>query len=111
MMKIPMSPAAAALLRALLGRAGVSRERVLLTALHSVDWQSLTFVGERHEIALRVPGPDAAEIVDRLTADLENAEFHIPGQIVADIMLKGDPQQDRADSAITIDIEALTIAE
>jgi hypothetical protein len=111
MMKIPMSAAAAALLRALLARAGVPRDRVLLISLHSVDWQSLTFIGERHQIALRVPGPDAAEIVQRLTADLENAEFQISGQIVADIILKRDPQQDQADGSITIDIEALTIVE
>jgi hypothetical protein len=110
MMKIPMSKAASGLLRAILARAGVARDRVLLTELQSVDWQSLTLVGERHEIALRVPGPDAAQIVERLTSGLEDAEFAIPGEIVADIAVNGYPQA-QADGSIAIIIEALTIAE
>jgi hypothetical protein len=109
-MKIPMSTAASGLLRAILGRAGVPRDRILLTELHSVDWQSLTLVGERHQIALRVPGPQAPDIVTCLTSGLEDAEFNIPGQIVADIALSGDPQGGD-DGSITINIEALTIAE
>ena len=59
MMKLALSVAAAGLLRALIARAGVDRDRILLTDFRSVDWQSLTFVGERHEMELRIPGPDA----------------------------------------------------
>lgn len=54
MMKLALSAAAAGLLRALLARAGVSRDRILLTEFRSVDWNSLTFSGERHEIDFRV---------------------------------------------------------
>jgi hypothetical protein len=50
MLKIAMSPTASALLRALLERAGAPRDRILLTSVRSTDWQSLTFIGERHEI-------------------------------------------------------------
>ena len=52
MMRMPLSAAAAGLLRALLVRAGVSRNRILLSAFESVDWQSLTLAGERHRIRL-----------------------------------------------------------
>lgn len=62
MMRLAMSDAAAGLLRALLGRSGVPRNRILLTRIRSVDWQSLTFVGERHELELRIPGPGSDAI-------------------------------------------------
>ena len=55
MMKLALSPAAAGLLRALVARAGINRDRILLTDFRSIDWQSLTFVGERHEMELRIP--------------------------------------------------------
>ena len=76
--RIAMSTAAAGLLRALIGRARVPRSRILLTDIRSVDWQSLTFSGERHHLELRVPGPNSGEIVERMCARLEEAEFSIP---------------------------------
>ena len=103
-----MSSAAAALLRAVLARAGVPRDRILLTDIRSVDWQSLTMIGERHELALRIPGPLAAGIAERLCAGLEDAEFAIPGQIVADIAIAEGPTTS-SDGAVCLAIEALTI--
>ena len=109
MMKLAMSPAAAALLRSLLNRAGVERSRILLSDFRSVDWQSLTFVGERHEIELRIPGPDAGAVGERIHARLAEDELDIPGHVVADIQLARTPAHHR-DGAITLEIEALTIA-
>lgn len=110
MMKLAMSHAAAALLRSLLNRAGVERSRILLTEFKSVDWQSLTFVGERHEIELRIPGPDAASVAIRLEDRLSEEEFDLPGHVVADIQLARPPIEHR-DGTITLEIEALTIAQ
>jgi hypothetical protein len=110
MMKLAMSPAAAGLLRALISRAGVDRDRILLTDFRSVDWQSLTFVGERHEMDLRISGLGASAVAALLTDGLCDAEFSIPGQIVADIALR-QPISHRADGSVTIHLEALTIAE
>lgn len=110
MMKLALSPAAAGLLRALIARAGIDRDRILLSDFRSVDWQSLTFVGERHEMELRVPGPEAAALAERLTTGLGDAEFSIPGQIVADIGLERPPVNNR-DGSISLFIEALTITE
>lgn len=110
MMKLAISPAAAGLLRALLGRAGVDRDRVLLSEFRSTDWQSLTFMGERHEMELRVPGPNAEELVNRLTGGLSEAEFAIPGQIVADVGLERPPSRN-TDGSFSLFIEALTISE
>jgi hypothetical protein len=110
MMKLALSAAAAGLLRGLISRAGIDRDRILLTKFHSVDWQSLTFIGERHEMELRLPGPNALQLVSKLVDGLAEAEFSIPGQIVADIGLDRPPLDNR-DGSITLLIEALTIAE
>jgi hypothetical protein len=105
-----MSPAAGALLRALIARAGVRRERVLLIDAQSVDWRSLTFTGERHQLELRVPAPDSHAVVQRMCAGLEEVEFSIPGVIVADIGVAGAPSR-APDGSTLITIEALTVAE
>ncbi len=111
MTKIPMSVAAAGLLRALLARArNGHRDRILLTEFESTEWQSLTFIGERHRIQFRITGPDSAEVVRTLTHGLEDAEFSIPGQIVADIALASGPQPN-SDGSVSVHLEALTIAE
>jgi hypothetical protein len=110
MMKLALSPAAAGLLRTLIARAGINRDRILLTDFRSIDWQSLTFIGERHEMELRVPGPDADRVADLLTAGLADAEFFIPGQIVADIGLERPPAH-HSDGSVSLYVEALTISE
>ena len=110
MMKIAMSPAAAALLRALLARAGLDRSRILLTEFRSTDWQSLTFVGERHEIRFRIPGPDSKLTAARLLDGLEDAELEVWGHFVADISLADGPFN-REDGSVELGIEALTVAD
>jgi hypothetical protein len=108
MNRVLMSNAAAALLRAILARAGISRSELLLTDIRSVDWQSLTIVGERHEIALRIPGPSAAATAAALCDGLAEAEFAIAGQLVADIVVADGPTQ-CADGSVTVSIDALTV--
>jgi hypothetical protein len=110
MNRLPMSSAGAALLRALLSRALVDRDRILLTDYRSTDWQSLTFVGERHELRFRVAGPDAQFIYDRITEKLDDAEFAIPRQIVADVLVYGQPKREE-DGSISFTIEGLTVQE
>lgn len=110
MMRLAMSPAAAGLLRALLHRTGVNRNRILLTEFRSTDWQSLTFIGEQHKIRVRIPAPGAGEIAGQLVNGLDEAEFSIPGHCVADIALSGEPER-QEDGAIVLAIEALTVAE
>ena len=109
-MKLALSPAAAGLLRALLARAGIDRHRILLSEFRSTDWQSLTFVGERHDMELRIPPPGASALANRIIDRLADAEFSISGQIVADIGLDRPPTHHR-DGSLTLHIEALTIAE
>lgn len=110
MSRLPMSKAAAALLRALLSKSGKDRDRILLTEYGSTDWQSLVFVGERHRFELRFAGPRAESLVESVCSELSEEEFAIPGQIVADIALEGAPKR-CADGSLEAVIEALTIAE
>lgn len=110
MLNMVMSRAAAGLLRALFDRAGNERDRILLSEIHSVDWQSLTLAGERHLVTLRVPGPDAEALVHDFLSGIEDAEFNIPGHILADIAVAGIPTRE-PDRSVTLEIEALTVLE
>jgi hypothetical protein len=86
----------------------VDRDRILLTEFRSTDWQSLTFIGEQHRIRLRIPAPEAAETAARLVNGLEDAEFPLPGHLVADIALAGEPERSN-DGSISLTLEALTV--
>ena len=110
MNRIPMSSTASALLRVLIARAGVPRDRILLSDARSIDWRSLTFTGERHILSLRVPGPDSQSVVDRMCNGLEDAEFSMIGVIVADIAVAGTPAH-ALDGSTSLTIEALTVSE
>jgi hypothetical protein len=110
MIRLPMSSAGAALLRALLSRGGVDRDRILLTEYRSTDWQSLTFVGERHEMRFRILAPRAQETYRSVTSDLAESEVAVAKQILADIAVFGSPTYE-SDGSISFGIEALTIEE
>jgi hypothetical protein len=105
-----MSRVGAALLRALLARAAEVENRIRLVEIRSTDWQSLTFDGERHVITLRIDGAGAARTLERLTGGVEEHEFSIVGQIVADIVVV-EPVVTEPDGSLTVTIEALTVAE
>ena len=108
MNRIAMSPAASALLRRLIGRAGVPRDRILLT---DVPIGRLA-VADLHRRAAPVraarSGPRLAQIVERMCEGLEDAEFSIPGIIVADIGPADAPAR-ALDGSTSITIEALTV--
>jgi len=110
MLNIVMSRAAAGLLRVLLQRGGGERHRILLTEVRSVDWHSSTLAGERHSIGLRIVGPTASLTVAQFLSGIEDAEFVIPGQILADIAVCGTPER-ALDGSVTLELEALTIVE
>lgn len=110
MMRLPMARAASALLRALLERVAEGSDRILLSEVSSVDWRSLTLEGERHAFCLRIIGEESEGLLSRLCDGLEEAEFSIPGLIVADIIV-GAVGRAENDGALAVTIEALTIAE
>lgn len=107
MNRLAMSNAASALLRLLTARAGVPRNRILLTEIESVEWRSLTFNGERHWMRLRVSEPDSGMIVDRMCDGIGECELSAPGLIVADILVVA--RSALADGSTCVAIEALTV--
>jgi hypothetical protein len=107
MNRIAMAPVASALLRGLIDRADVARNRILLTEAVTVDWCPLTLSGERHQFQLRITAPDSRAIAERMCDGLEEGEFNIPGVIVADI---GFTAAAGRDASTTITIEALTVS-
>lgn len=109
MTRLPMSRVAAALLRWLLSRAAIDRDRILLSEVRSVDWQSLTFTGERHHLLFDLKGPGAEHACKRLIDGLEDAECTLPGAILADIC--ANRQAGALPGSIGLMVEALTIAD
>lgn len=77
-------------------------------------WSSATFVGERHRLDLRLHGDSECigAALDRLVELLPDAEFELPGQIVAEAKLTAlrvDP--DPAVAALALTIEVLTVID
>lgn len=103
-----MTAYATALLRCLLQRAGEDRNRVLLSQWSTVDWQSLTLEGERHEAIFVITGTNAVAFAQLWLAGLSDAEFDLPRGFVADIEVTSGPQL-RDDGAVEVAISALTL--
>ena len=77
-------------------------------------WSSATFEGERHRLELRLHGGagEVGEALDRLIDLLPEAEFDLPGAIVAEAKLTAlrvDP--DPAAAALALTIEVLTVVD
>ena len=58
----------------------------------------------------RVAGPDAQTIYDRVIEKLDDTVFSIPRQIVADLVVYGQPTRE-PDGSISFAIQAPTIQE
>jgi hypothetical protein len=93
-----------ALLNGLLNRCG---RQARVRHFEAVEWQSLTFRGHRHRMRFVA---DAREPLDRMIADLEDAEFDTPGAIVADVEVSQSIEP-TADKLFGVEIEALTVDE
>lgn len=88
--------------RALLKRCG----GIEFVATRMERWASVTFTGGRHELICRIAGADCLASASRFCAGIGEAEFELPGHIVADIAVTSLLADDR-DAWITL--EALTV--
>lgn len=84
------------------------QSRILLTSWLSVDWQSLTFVGERHCASFAIRGEGAEELARRWTDGLDEADLPLGGgRFVAD--LKVVHCAPARDGEMVVELEALTL--
>ena len=87
---------------------------LVVEAATTRPWSSATFDGERHRLELRLHGTaaDIGDALERLLERLPDAEFDLPGQIVAEaklVALGVDP--DPAVAAVALTIEVLTVVD
>lgn len=78
---------------------------VAIVASTSVRWASATFTGARHGVTIDAPASDA---LAQWLAALPEAEFCLPGHLVADLVIVGS-ETDAGVCRATI--EALTVEE
>ena len=109
MRRAARSGAASQLIRALVARFALAEDRISIGRVHSVDWQSLTFVGERHEISVRIAGPGSTAALAGFKHGLAEVEWRLAGHVVADLVIVGE--QAASDGSIVVEVEALTLAD
>ena len=81
---------------------------VAVETLASRPWASITFSGERHRIALCLPGPGAAAAAEIFLEGLAERDFALRGHILADIALA---ERSDEDGQVRLILEALTVEE
>ncbi len=70
----------------------IAGEGAVIDAASSRPWASATFNGSRHSIDLRFDAPDAHARAASLAETLPEADFAIPGFIVADLAVDAQDQ-------------------
>jgi len=81
-----------------------------ITAHSARPWASITFRGSQHGITLDFEGAEAVEAGEGFIARLEDHEFNIPGQIVADATIKA-VERIREMPALIVHAEILMLEE
>jgi hypothetical protein len=97
-------------LRALRANFANFRGAFRIEEVASTPWASVTFSGARHRVALILEGEAAAAAADTFLAGMEDAEFDLPGHILADIALAGLERRDEG-NCVRLTLEALTVED
>jgi hypothetical protein len=88
---------------------------LIVEAASSEDWASVTFVGARHTLALRLEGETGAVAVAcaRLAGRLGDHDIPVAGQIVPDIAVALSSFENRDGNLVTqmLTINLLTIID
>ena len=77
-----------------------------ISIIHERPWHSLIFCGTQICLSMNVTNPTTQDCVETLSSLLAEYEFHLPGQIVADIAVT---QTVVADGAHCLIIDALLL--
>ena len=77
---------------------------------HETGWASATFTGARHSFSLAISGTGAGDAVAKLEREIGEAEFELPGHLVADILVTARRTDWHVSPpVIRIEVEALTV--
>lgn len=82
--------------------------RFVVTDSRARDWASASFSGERHHFVCTADDGDALALIAPLRSLLVEAEWRLPGHIVADVTVEPD---DSDGHGRTLVIEILTVAD
>jgi hypothetical protein len=124
MIRTPIGHVATSILREIsamsrIGHTDRQKPILVIEALRAFDWASVTFVGQRHEMDLRLDG-DAdvvAAAMVRLCDDLAAAEITMAGHFIAEIrIIPGDrlaPEREQAVETVRqpLRVEALVLRD
>jgi len=87
----------------------------VIEGFDSSPWASLTFVGERHSLHIRLFGTATAVegAYDRLRALFTEPDINLPGHVLAEMQLMDSSGEIHPDGrmSLAIQFEALTIEE
>lgn len=83
---------------------------VTVEPIGHTTWASVTFSGARHRLHLSIAGEGAAGAAADFLARMEDVEFAIPGQIVADLALVAEERREGG-GFVRLELEALTIED
>lgn len=75
----------------------------VLASSRSERWASITFTGARHHYRFRCVPPPSPDLFARLSAELSDMEFTIPGHLVADLAVELEGND--------VVVEALTVED
>lgn len=100
--------AQAAILRHVAAIAAPLGARLVIEELRSRDWASLTLVGARHELDVRLDGPGAAAAMAAVAERLPGEAISISGQILAEAVVEPGTADDEG---VAMTICALVINE
>lgn len=69
----------------------------------SRTWASATFTGERHRFIYQLSESTRSTIIDRLSTGMSEAEFDLPGHLVADIRISARDWRELTVEALTVE--------
>jgi hypothetical protein len=103
----------AAILRAVAAMLAPHGVQLVIEELRCRDWASLTLVGGRHELDIRLEGEGAAAALARLQVELPELDIAIAGHILAELVVVPAPADDDAAPAgsVALSLRALAIQE
>jgi hypothetical protein len=74
-------------------------------------WASITFAGTRHELVLRFEGIAEVDAGERLIERFEDADFTIPGHLVADAIITVVDHQFGSSETLTVTAVVLLLEQ